>query len=209
MLRSKFKYALVALAVVLGLQSFSNSAFAAPNEAAGVAFIKRLGDTALMSLTQTKISRAERETRVRKILQDNFDVKTIGKFALGTYWREASDKEKAEYTKLFENMIVTTYTSRFEDYSGQKLEVGTAVIAGKDIIVSSKIVQKDGPPIAIDWRLREKEAGIRIIDVIVEGVSMSVTQRSDFSSVIQSNGGKVENLNTVLRERMQGKNKKG
>lgn len=202
MLKGGFKFSLVAVAFIFGLQFLSSPAFAVPTKSAGMAFVKHLGDTALMSLTENTISRAERENRVRKILNDNFDVKTIGKFALGTYWRTATEEEKTSYMKLFEDMVVTTYTSRFEGYSGQTLEVGEAVATGKDLVVASKIVQKDGPAISIDWRLREKkEGGLRIIDVIVEGVSMSVTQRSDFSSVIQQGGGKISYLIDVLKKR--------
>lgn len=183
--------------------------FAAPASAASgkdaEAFVQKLGDTALMSLTSKNMNRKTRESRVRDILRANFDVDNIGKFALGQHWREASDAQKSEYLKLFENMIVQTYTTRFEDYAGQTLKVGTARASGGDYLVASQVVQKDGPPVNLEWRVREKEAGLKVEDVIVEGVSMSITQRSDFSSVIQTGGGKVDALLTSLRKRSSSK----
>src|SRR3972149_5080414 len=90
-------------------------------------------------------------------------------------------------------MIVQTYTSRLEDFSGQKLKVDGSIPAGdRDFIVVSQFVQQDGPPVNLEWRVRTKDGGLlRIVDVVVEGVSMSVTQRSDFSAVIQNGGGGV------------------
>jgi phospholipid transport system substrate-binding protein len=167
-------------------------------------FIEQLGHTALMSLTKKNISRQEREARVRKVLEDNFDVQAIGRFVLGTHWRQASNAQREEYLRLFENMIVQTYTSRFENYAGQTLKVAGAVPAGeKDSIVSSQILQKDGPPINIEWRTRNENGKLRVVDVIVDRVSMSVTQRSDFSATIQSGGGDIEALLSSMRAHNQ------
>jgi phospholipid transport system substrate-binding protein len=165
-------------------------------------FVQNLGNTALMSLTGKNITRKTREDRVRSILRNNFDVAAIGKFALGTYWRQASESQRKEYMNLFEDMIVQTYTTRFEDYSGQKLKVdGSAPSGATDFIVSSQVIQKDGPPVHLEWRVRKKDAGLRIVDVVVEGVSMSITQRSDFASVIQNGGGSIDALLADLRQR--------
>jgi phospholipid transport system substrate-binding protein len=165
-------------------------------------FIQKLGDQALMELTDAKLPRATREARARTLLNTYFDVPTIGRFALGTYWRVATDAEKAEYVGLFEDMIVKTYTTRFEGYSGQSFKVDGAREDGeKDSIVSSRIVQKGGPPVMVEWRVRKKNGGMKVVDVVVESISMSVTQRSDFSSVIQSKGGKVSALLDSLRAR--------
>lgn len=171
-------------------------------EKAAKDFIKDLGDTALMSLTGEGVTRDVREKRIREILNNSFDIKTIARFAMGTHWRVATDVQKQEYLRLFEDMIVVTYTSRFEDYSGQKLEVGNAVKAGKrDVLVTTQIVEEGAPPLTIDWRVRKRKAGLRIIDVVVEGISMGVTQRSDFSAVIQRGGDKVDALLDMLRKR--------
>jgi phospholipid transport system substrate-binding protein len=191
---------MLALAVVFAGSAFADSLRTADNPASQ--FVSNLGDTALMSLTAKNVPRAVRENRVREILRNNFDIQTIGRFALGTHWKETSDAQRQEYLALFEDMIVQTYTSRFETYSGQTLKVDGATAAGAtDFIVASKVLQQDGPPINLEWRVRNKDGALRIIDVVVEGVSMSVTQRSDFSAVIQQGGGKIDALLSSLRER--------
>jgi len=197
----KISFAVALLAVL----AFSFPALAAPaksaNSPAGQ-FVQRLGDTALLSLTKKDLPRKTRESRVREILRANFDVPIIGRFAMGTYWRQASESQRQEYLSLFEDMIVQTYTTRFEDYAGQTLKVeGSSAIDADDYIVKSQVIQKDGPPVGLEWRVHDKGGALKIVDVIVEGVSMSVTQRSDFSATIQSGGGKVEALLASLRER--------
>ena len=181
-----------ALVAFLPLQGF-----AAGNTAASQ-FVQQMGNEALTSLTAKELPQAEREARVRKLFTKYFDVHTIAKFALGTSWKTATEAEKAEYFKLFEEMIVKTYAQRFAEYSGQEFKVGTNVAASeRDTVVNSQIIQAGGPPVNVQWRVR----GGKVIDVIVESISMSVTQRSDFASVIQSGGGKVEALLKSMRDR--------
>lgn len=174
----------------------------APAAATPSDFIVQLSRTALMSLTAKNIPRSEREARVREILHDNFDVQAIGKFAMGTSWRQATEQQRQEYLNLFENMIVQTYTTRFEEYSGQQLKVTGAQQAGpQDTLVSSQILQKDGPPINIQWRVRNAESKLRVVDVLVDNISMSVTQRSDFAAIAQKGG--IEGLLQSMREHQQ------
>ncbi len=195
-------FLICALAILTATISTPNAVLA-QNTDASVAFVQRMGEKALSSLTARDLPEREREARVRELLRMNFDVDTIGRFALGTYWRSATDSEKREYLNLFEDMIVKTYTQRFAQYSGQAFEVGTAQTAGsKDMIVTSQILQKGGPPLAVDWRIRNSGKGLKVIDVIIEGISMSVTQRSDFAAVIQQGGGAVSTLNATLKDRV-------
>lgn len=165
-------------------------------------FVQKLGDAALSSLTGKDMTRSAREQKVRDLLQNNFDLQVIGKFAMGTYWKDASESQRKEYLSLFENMVVGAYTTRFEDYSGQKLKTGSyASASASDFLVNSQVIQKDGPPVNLEWRVRNKDGNLKIVDVVVEGVSMSVTQRADFSAVIQRGGGNIEALLATLREK--------
>lgn len=172
-------------------------------------FVQHLGEVALTSLTDKNTPRVIREKRIRDILENNFDIQTIGRFAMGTYWNEASETQRKEYLDLFENTLVSAYTTRFEDYSGQTLKVGGYTPSGAtDFIVSTQVIQKDGPPINLEWRIRKENNGLKIVDVVVEGISMSVTQRSDFSSVIQHGGGKIDALLMSLREQNKANSQK-
>lgn len=169
-----------------------------------VGFVQKMGDQALTQLTGKEISAAERKKRVRDILRHNFEIKTIGQFVLGRHWRAATEKQRAEYLDLFEEMIVTTYAQRFEEYAGQQFKAtgsNRASSKSQDYVVQSQVLQKDGPAVKVEWRVRSFGGSPKVIDVLIENVSMSVTQRADFDSVIQGGGGKVETLLESMRKR--------
>jgi phospholipid transport system substrate-binding protein len=177
-------------------------AVAAPANAQGqnpAQFINDLGQKALAALTNKQASATELQQRFRALLKDNFDVATIGRFALGRYWNAASPQQQQDYLKLFEDQIVDAYATRFREYAGEQFKVGAVRNEGNDSVVSSQIVRPQGPPIDVEWRVRNTAQGPRIIDVAVAGVSMATTQRSEFASVIERNGGNVDSLIQALR----------
>ena len=164
-------------------------------------FIENVTSQGIDFLANPDLSYDQRKQEFRTLLKNNFDINTIARFSLGRYWRTATEAQRQEYLKLFEDMIIDVYSKRFGDYQGQDLEIGQVRAQGdKDAIVTTKIVPKNDPEIQVDWRVRQKGNGYKVIDIIVEGVSMAVTQRSDFSSVIQRGGGDVSVLLDHLRK---------
>lgn len=164
-------------------------------------FVDSVAQRGIGFLGNQNLSDSQRQREFKKLLEDSFDMKTIGRFALGRHWRSASDAQKKEYLALFKKMVVEVYSDRFKEYNGQELKVVSARAEGKaDAIVTSKIIPDEGPDIQIDWRVRFKNGRYKVVDIVVEGVSMALTQRSDFSSVIQRGGGDVGVLLDHLRE---------
>jgi phospholipid transport system substrate-binding protein len=159
--------------------------------------ISALGDEAIAVLDATQGDDTARRQAFENILNNNFDMETIARFAMGRYWAVATPDEQKRYTQLFNKMVVDVYSNRFSEYSGQKFEVLGNKPAGRhDVVVQSQIIPANGKPIKVEWRLRKN----KVIDVIVEGVSMSVTQRSEFASIIQRGGGEVAALISHLEK---------
>jgi phospholipid transport system substrate-binding protein len=188
------------LALVLAA-AFSINAVAQQAQADTEKFIASLGDRALQVLVVDSQSEAEREDAFRGLLSEGFDLRLISRYALGRYWRRATKEQRAEYAKLFEDFIVETYVARLSEYSGETLKVVSSRPDDQDTIVHSEIVRDGRPPIRVDWRVRNGDEQLKIIDVVVEGVSMLLTQRDEFASVIQRSGGNVEGLLARLREK--------
>ncbi len=164
-------------------------------------FIDKMGSDAISFLDDNSLSKTQKQEQFRILLSRNFDMDTIGRFALGKNWRSASEAQQKEYLNLFENMIVRVYSSRFNEYDGQNFTVSSARDIGKsDTLVTSYIIPPSGSKVQVDWRVRHKNGSYKVIDVIIEGVSMSLTQRSDFSNVIQRGGGNIEVLLKHLRK---------
>ena len=165
-------------------------------------FVNAVTENGLSYLSDSTLTKEALRTHFKTILEKNFDLPKIARFSLGRYWRTASKAQQKEYTALFKNMIIDVYAHRFSEYQGQTLTVGAARAEGKrDIIVPSVLSGGGTPDIMVDWRVRKNGKGrFKVIDVIVEGVSMAMTQRSDFSSVIQRGGGDVQVLIAHLQK---------
>jgi phospholipid transport system substrate-binding protein len=172
----------------------------APTTAAAQ-FVQSLGNRAMAQLVGKQVPEDEERARFRQLLEEAFDVPTIGKFTAGPYWRSATEQQKQEFLKLFENQVVAAYAKRFQEYSGEQFKVNGAQAAdGGDVIVDSQIVRPaGGPPVHVQWRVRPEPSGLKIVDVTVEGISMSVTQRQEYASVIERGGGTFDALIEALR----------
>ena len=167
------------------------------------ALVEDLGARAIKSLTGN-VPRPERETRFRGLLREGFDVPQIGRFVLGRYWRQASPEQQVQYLDLFEKFIVQAYAARFAEYSGEQFRVVSERPDGGETLVTSEIFKAGNPSTKVDWRVAKGDAGVKIVDVVVEGVSMAVTQRSEFAAVIQRNGGSIDALLSALRQKTSG-----
>jgi phospholipid transport system substrate-binding protein len=164
-------------------------------------FIRSVGQNAIDSLTDKAITQDQREERFRKILNAKFEVKLLARFTLGRFWRRATEMQQKEYTSLFEDFIVKAYAARFADYKGENFVVGKIRnINERDNLVQSEVVLTDGRKIPVDWRVRNGKE-LKIVDISVEGVSMAITQRDEFSSIINQNGGKIDGLLAALRKK--------
>lgn len=168
-------------------------------------FIKSMSDEALSSLTVPEKPRTERVKRFRKLLHEYFAYRTIAVWVLGRHWRKATKKQKEEYFKLFEELIVESYVDRFARYPGASMDITqTMTSGGRDVVVRSLINRSDGqPPVKVDWRVRAREGKFKIVDLMVEGLSMGQTQRSEFSSFIRQNGGTVDGLLSEIRRKIK------
>jgi len=197
-LRSYLPVLLVAILVAISL-GVAVPTRAEDGSPAASAFMRSLGAKAVTELTDATLLQPAREARFRRFLNDHFDMPGMSKFVLGRYWRMATPQERAEFQQLFEDFIVHSYSARLVDYRGAIIVSGSSKDASSSFIVHSKIDTPASEDIRVDWRVRSNGDSFVIVDIIVEGVSMAVTQRSQFASVIQSRGGKVANLLEALR----------
>ena len=169
-------------------------------------FVKALGDRAINLLTQSKVSDEQQETRFRLLLREGFAVDKIGRFVLGKYRRKATSEELDEFLKLFEDYIVSLYSSAFRNYSGETFAVSRVVKtrSARDTMVVTHINPETDPnPTKVVFQVRYSKDVYKILDVKIQGVSMIVTQRDEFTGFIRNNGGKVSALITALRKKTE------
>jgi len=158
--------------------------------------------TRAVEILGKKVPQTERLARFRELFQADFDGPGIARFVLGRYWKNASEQEQQEFLKLFEDYVVYVYGIRLSSFNGETFKVRGSRADNSGVIVSTDIISPGGEaPIKIDWRLVTDKGAFKINDVIIEGISMMVTQRSEFASVIQRHGGQMSGLLSLMREK--------
>ncbi|MDP4796129.1 MAG: ABC transporter substrate-binding protein [Rhodospirillales bacterium] len=198
-----FARAMVVLLIVGITQQavFADDAMAGKAEA----FIVKLADEAISKLTDKSIGIEEQEKRFREIVREHIAFNTIARWVLGGhYWRAATEAQQNRYLGLFEDLMVATYAHRFQNYDGEKMTVASTRVVEDGQALVQTTLQRPGAdkPLRVDWRVRETDGKLRVIDIMVEGLSMAQTQRSEFSAVLRDNGGNIDGLLDTLDGRL-------
>ncbi len=164
------------------------------------AFVKTLSETVIKDLTSVKLTDSQRVRRFRRLLVDNFDIPVVGKFVLGVHWRQTSESQFKEFLLLYEIYVAHNYAGLFKKYHGEKVEVLRAQAGGNNTtVVYGKIYQLSGPAIAMEMRVHKNNSQFKVLDIKIEGISMPLTHRKQFSSVISRSGKGVQGLINALR----------
>jgi phospholipid transport system substrate-binding protein len=138
------------------------------------------------------------------VLNNAADLPYIARVILGRYWRQATEAQQAEYLRLFDALVLQTMAERIDSYSGQTFEVtGSRKADDTDTVVSTNILTPSGgPSYRVDWRVRQGEDGaFRLIDIVAEGVSLVLTQRSEVNDIVGRSG--VDGLLAEMRRRLE------
>ncbi|MGZ0188334.1 MAG: MlaC/ttg2D family ABC transporter substrate-binding protein [Alphaproteobacteria bacterium] len=162
--------------------------------------IQGMGDQAVSTLAATEGNLAVRESRLRALLNNGFDMERIAKLALGRYWKRANPEQRQDYVAAFSEFVLATYTRRFGGYAGETFEVVSERPAGnEDVLVKSRIIRGAAAPIEAEWRVHVQGADAHVVDVAIEDISMAVTQRAEFASVVRQRG--IDGLIHLLQAR--------
>lgn len=192
------------LAVLVLIGALLSTPVAANDQTRAVDFLRTLGDKAVALAGEArKEDIASREAKLKKLLEEGFDVDLIARIVLGRYWNTATPAQREAYITLFQDFIVLTFARRFQDYNGETFEISGAVPRGKrDYFVKSLVRRPSAADVAVDWRIR-CNSECRIIDVVAEGISQVQTYRSEYGAIIQGGGGDVGALIDSLKQRVE------
>jgi phospholipid transport system substrate-binding protein len=152
----------------------------------------------VVELMKTKTG-IDRQNGFQRILETKFDLPYMGQMALGKYWDGTTPEQRARFLKATATAEARAYNERFGQYGGQSVTVNKVSPRANGVFeVDSQINQPNGgEPVKLRWEVQNRGSGLRVTDVKVEGVSMVMTRRSDFSAYIQRNGG---NADALIRE---------
>ncbi len=165
--------------------------------------IDRVGRDSVAVLSNRTLTKAQRITYFRNILARNLDIPVLAKFMLGRHWKRATPEQRAAYIEVFSDFLLQTYATRLGGAKVDSFEVWKTETAKgtKDIFVHSRIRRSGAPTVRAIWRVRPYgEEEFRVVDLVVEGISMAITLRQEFASILRRDG--VDGLIAMLRGRL-------
>ena len=143
------------------------------------------------------LGKEQKIEKLKQIAKETVDIRGIGFYTLGKHRKSINDQQKKQYTELFEDYFLKSFSSRLAEYSNPEIEVTSQEkLNDKYTIVSSILVAtKERPEVKIDWRIYTKNPEKPLIrDLIIEGLSLARTQKEEFASILSSNNNDINIL---------------
>lgn len=186
------------LAFFFGLVLMAQNAFAATDPA--IEFVSKLTDDIIENVLASDEPMNQKLGAFRSKFQAALDLKYIGQFVTGVYWRTATPEQREAFLNAFMEFTTKSWADKFNMYTGQKIVFKGNRNAQKGQYYVDSVIQNN-PPVDVIWRLREKDGSYKIVDIVVEGVSMAMSYRNEYNAFLQSNGGNLEMLTKTLIEK--------
>ena len=181
---------------------FISNASADPNAENSKIFLEKLGKEVIETVSDERLSDNQRRTNFRYLYLNAFDNFYISRFVLGRYWKRIDKSVKEEFVKTFNDYIVSTYAPKFKGWEGEFKAID-ALIEKNFYNVKMNVINKDGPVLELIWKIYlDKNKNFKILDVNIDGVSMLVTQRAEFMSVIKNNPNGVIGLIEAMKKKI-------
>ena len=181
---------------------YFSSVSADSNAEGSKVFVEKLGKEVIETVSDEKLSDSQRRSNFRYLYLNAFDNFYISRFVLGRYWKRIDKSVKEEFVKTFNDYIVSTYAPKFKGWEGEFKAVD-ALIEKNFYNVKMDVINKNGPVLKLIWKIYlDKNKNFKILDVNIDGVSMLVTQRAEFMSVIKNNPNGVVGLIEAMKKKI-------
>lgn len=196
------------LAILFGVFFVSQAASSAEIDALKAEkFIKNLTDTGIEEIINSDVSEEEKDQRFEKLFNENLDLDFIGRFVLGRYWRTATAEERKEFINVYRELNIKTWSSRFDEFKGKEFVFkGTSPSnSSGQIFVNTEVPMDQGSPAKVVWRVMDNKGQLKVVDIIIENVSLAITARNEYTAYIKNSPdgvqGLINNLNSKLQKR--------
>jgi phospholipid transport system substrate-binding protein len=165
------------------------------------AFVKATGDKLVAVVNGPGTPREKRAT-LTQIIEAAVAVDDVARFCLGRFWRVASPEQQKHYTELFHQVLVTNITAKLGEYQGVHFTMGRAESRDENEVVFTVVHRPNNPPTNVEWVISNATSDPKIIDVIAEGTSLRLTQRSDYVSYLSHNNNSVDALINAMQQQV-------
>ena len=168
-------------------------------------FVEKVTSDGIEQIINANVSQAEKDKRIETLLNSALDLDFIGKFVLGRNWRTATPAQRKAFIQVYRELNVKTWSKRFDEFKGKAFVfTGTTPSSSAgQVYVDSTVNMGEGEPAKVKWRVRQEGKSFKIVDIVIENVSLAITARNEYSGFIKNNPGGVDALIKDLQNKVK------
>ena len=156
-------------------------------------------------IINSDVSAEEKDARFANLFNEYLDLDFIGRFVLGRYWRSSTPKQRTEFIDVYREMNIKTWSKRFDEFKGKKFifnGTSSSNSAGQ-IFVNTTVPMEQGAPAKVIWRVKESKGQFKVVDIIIENVSLAITARNEYTAYIKNSPEGVQGLINNLKGKLE------
>lgn len=183
----------------------ANSANAEINAQKAEDFVKNVTKQGIEEIINSDVSQAEKDQRFAKLFNEYLDLDFIGRFVLGRYWKTATPKQRTEFVNVYRELNIKTWSKRFDEFKGKTFVFnGTSPSSSENqIFVNSVVPMDQGAPAKVVWRVKETNGQFKVVDIVIENVSLAITARNEYTAYIRKSPNGLDGLISDLKKKSQ------
>ncbi len=183
----------------------ANSANAEINAQKAEDFVKNVTKQGIEEIINSDVSQAEKDQRFAKLFNEYLDLDFIGRFVLGRYWKTATPKQRTEFVNVYRELNIKTWSKRFDEFKGKTFVFNGASPSSSEnqIFVNSVVPMDQGAPAKVVWRVKETNGQFKVVDIIIENVSLAITARNEYTAYIRKSPNGLDGLISDLKKKSQ------
>ena len=168
-------------------------------------FVKNVTKQGIEEIINSDVSQAEKDQRFAKLFNEYLDLDFIGRFVLGRYWKTANPKQRIEFVNVYRELNIKTWSKRFDEFKGKTFVFnGTSPSSSENQIFVNSVVPMDQcAPAKVVWRVKETNGQFKVVDIIIENVSLAITARNEYTSYIRKSPNGLDGLISDLKKKSQ------
>ena len=193
------------LALISGILLFATAAKAEVNATAAENFIKGVTKTGIEEIINSNVSQQEKDKRFEVLFNKYLDLDFIGKFVLGRYWKTSTPEQRKGFIAAYRELNIKTWSKRFDEFKGKSFNFnGTSPSnSANQIFVNTTVNMGEGAPAKVVWRVKDTNGELKVVDIIIENVSLAITARNEYTAYIKKAPGGVSDLIADLKKRSE------
>lgn len=182
-----------------------NLAHADINATGAENFVKKMTDEGIEDIINANVSKAEKQTRFKKLFNDALDLDFIGKYVLGRYWKTATPEQRSDFINTYRELNTKVWSERFDEFKGRsfKFKGTTPSNSSGQIFVNTIVPMEQGEPASVVWRVKQDGDSFKIVDIIIEKVSLTMANRNEYTAFIKNNGNSIDALIANLKTKLK------